>query len=97
MGMWRRDGEELVEFGMFSLSFYELGIPVLLCFIIESSSQNLKAEQTSWTLGVLLVLLQEMKLLCSGCPVLCVLGGSLSGRVSVGLATDTRQALNSGV
>ena len=34
-----------VEVNIFELYiFYELGIPVLLCFIIESSSQNLKAE-----------------------------------------------------
>ena len=39
-------------------------------------------------------MLQELTMLRSGCPVLCILGSPLFGRVGVGLATDTRQALN---
>ena len=39
------------------------------------------------------VLLQELTLhLC--CPVLCILGRPLVGRVGVGLATETRRTLN---
>ena len=40
------------------------------------------------------VLLQELTMLRSCCPVLCILGSPLVGRVGVGLATETRQALN---
>ena len=42
-----------VEINIFEVYiFYELGIPVLLCFIIESSSQNLNTETKFLTVSL---------------------------------------------
>ena len=44
-----------------------------------------------------IVFIRSVSLSCSNGPVLSVLGCSVSGLVSVGLASDTRQVLTSGV